>query len=59
MKIFTVRYRLKSEAIYRKVILELPDMETAVKSAYVQAKGMHGIPVIEIHVTQDNWVNEA
>lgn len=59
MKIFNVRYRLKSEAVYRKVTLELPDMETAVKAAYVQAKGMHGIPVIELHVTQNNWVNEA
>jgi len=50
MKKFIVRYRLKGEVAYRKTTLELPDMEFAVKCGYDHAKGLHGVPVVELHV---------
>jgi len=57
MKKFTIRYRLKDEATYRKTTLELPDMEFAVKAGYDCARGMHGVPVVELLVTQEDWVD--
>lgn len=50
MNKYEVRYRLKGEPAHRKVVLELPDMEFAVKSGYDHARGMHGVPVVSFQV---------
>ncbi len=50
MKRFEVRYKLEGENAYRVIRLDLPDIECALKSGYVSAKGMHKIPVVEINV---------
>lgn len=50
MNKYEIRYRLKGEPAHRKTVLELPDMERAIKSGYDFAKGMHGIQVVSFQV---------
>lgn len=49
---FTLRIKFAGGAAYHKSSYEAPDMETAVKCGYDEAKKANpGIPVVEFQVT--------